>query len=423
MGLHLLYIQFITQIKALRSKKIIAISIINASNLAWYFVIRNQFDTLFQVSSGDKTWIYIGSALFYFFAALSAIIGCALTSKVSHKKFLWSWVTFGAVTQGCLILFKEEIVSIIFGPLLGISLGLGFPYTLTMFSDCTDLEERGRSSGIYLLLSFFMIACAMVANNALSLGLFETIIVLMIIKSTGFLALILDDCTGGAKKKHKKKSESWFSVLRQKDFGLYFFPWLMFLIAVVLTDHLVWADLQKNLDYLRMMEIARPLNYAGTAIFGLISGIITDRFGRKLPIIIGLIIFGFSSALLGIAPSEISVFVHMMTIGVAFGFLMVTYTVIPGDIASNSKEKFYALIGVIPLTIYGGIGAIPRAFNLTVGANIVSPILSAILFLSILPVLQAPETLPQKIINARKIKEHMKKVGELMEKEKKKEKS
>ena len=399
----------------------------NASNLAWYFVIRTRFNTLFQVSSGDPTWIYIGSALFNFFAALSAIIGCVLTSKVNHKKFLWIWIIFGVVSQGCLILFQGQIVSILFGPLLGISLGLGFPYSLTLFSDCTVIEERGRISGIYLLLSFIMIASAMVVNIALELGLIGIIIVLMIIKSTGFLALIITDCVGGTKVNYNKRSESWFSVLRKRNLILYFLPWLMFLIVVVLTDHLVWADIQKNVDYERIMEFSRPLNYAGTAFFGLISGIITDRLGRKYPIIGGLVILGISSIFLGLAPSEISVFIHMMTIGAAFGFLMVTYTVVPGDLADrtspSSKEKIYALIGVIPLTIYGGIGAIPRAFNLSVGANIISPILSAILFLSILPVLQAPETLPQKIINARKIKEHMKKVGELMEKEKKKEKS
>ena len=423
MGLHLLDIRFIIPIQAIKSKKTIAIIILNASNLAWYFVIRLKFETLFQVPSGDKTWIYVGSALFYFFAALSAIIGCALTSKVNHKKFLWSWITFGVITQGCLILFKGEIVSLIFGPLLGISLGIGFPYSLKLLSDCTAIEERGRISGIYLLLSFIMIASAMVTNIALELQLIGIIIVLMIIKSTGFLALIISDCVVGTKVNYKKRTESWFSVLRKRTLILYLLPWLMFLIVVVLTDHLVWADIQTDPDYERIMEFSRPLNYAGTAIFGLISGIITDRLGRKYPIVAGLVILGISSILLGLAPSEASVFIHMMTIGAAFGFLMVTYTVVPGDIASSSKEKFYAIIGVIPLTIYGGIGAIPRALDLTVGANILSPILSVILFLSILPVLQAQETLPQKIINERKIKEHMKKVGELMEEEKKKEKS
>ena len=418
MGLYPLDMQFIIPTKSIKSKKIIAIAILNAGNLAWYFVIRNQFETLFQVSSGDKTWIYVGSALFYFFAAVSAIIGCALTSKVNHKKFLWSWVTFGVITQGCLILFKGEIVSLIFGPLLGISLGVGFPYSLKLLSDCTAIEERGRISGIYLLLSFIMIASAMVTKIALELGLIGIIIVLMIIKSTGFLALIISDCVVSTEVNYKKRIESWFSVLRKRNLILYLIPWLMFLIVAVLTDHLVWADIQKNADYEMVMEVTRPLNYAGTAIFGLISGIITDRLGRKYPIVAGLVILGISSIFLGIVPSKISVFIHMITMGAAFGFLMVTYTVVPGDIASNSKEKIYALIAVIPLTIYGGIGAIPRALDLTASATILSPILSVILFLSILPVLQAQETLPKKIINERKIKEHMKKVGELMENEK-----
>ena len=189
-------------------------------------------------------------------------------------------------------------------------------------------------------------------------------------------------------------------------------------MAIVITEYVVWPTITTDSTYDIAFEIGNPLHYLGTAIFGIVSGILADRVGRKLPNIIGLIILAFSFILMGSSLNEYTVFAHLMAIGIAFGFLMVLSIAVPGDLAfPHSKERFYALILVLPLTIYGGLGAIPSVFGYTAHANIVSPILSAILFIAVLPVYMAEETLPKEEIRRRKLKEHLKKVKKLVEEE------
>ena len=384
------------------------------------FFANTNLEIIFQTFTSEQSWIYIGSSLFYFFGVLSGIIGAVLKDKINNKNFLWIWITFGVLTTGLLLFFKGELFILIIGPLLGISLGLGFPYCLSLFAEFTTKENRGRVSGIILLETFFMASIAIIVNDIIKLGLVGTILLLIILRSTSFLALVIDECKTGQNFKDVKKRKSWTSILTYKGYVYYFVPWLMFIVAAVLTDHLLWPELPKNVDYDYVFEIGNPLHYLGTAIFAMVSGVMADRYGRKPSIIIGLAIFGFSYALIGSIVSPESVFIHLMTIGIAFGFVWVIYIAIPGDLAVGtfefSREKFYALILVLPLAVYGGLGAVPRVFGITVQPNILSPILSLILFLSVITILYAPRILRKSIV-ARKMKEYAKKITELVNEE------
>ena len=47
----------------------------------------------------------------------------------------------------------------------------------------------------------------------------------------------------------------------------------------------------------------------------MLSGFIADRFGRKPPIIIAVVLFGVSYAILGMVTSELSGIIHLTTLG------------------------------------------------------------------------------------------------------------
>lgn len=413
-------LDFISKSLGISSKKLFAITIVNSGTLSWYMFLVN-FQNIFENFTSNQLWIFTGSSLFYLFAVLSAIIGSMLSEKINRRKLLWTWIIFGVLTTSILIFFPTESFILIFGPLLGISLGLGFPFSLTLFADNTTLDNRCRVSGIILLQTFIMLSFAVTIEEMMKLGFLGTIILLIILRSTSLIALILDECK--VKIPIKEITKKWRPTLTYKPFVLYFLPWLMFMIAAVLTDHLIWPELPEGPEFYWVFEIGNPLHYLATAIFSIISGIIGDRYGRRIPIIIGLAILGFSFALMGTTLFPIIVFIHLMAIGTAFGFIWVIYIAIPGDIATCnlrvpfSREKFYAIITILPLTVYGVIGAIPRAFGITAEPNVLSPILSIILFISVIPILQAPETLPKEIVEKIEYDEHIKKVRKVIEKD------
>jgi len=128
---------------------------------------------------------------------------------------------------------------------------------------------------------------------------------------------------------------------------------------------------------------------------------------------------GVSFAFLGLATSPLSVIVYYTISGVAWGFLIVIYLAVPGDVGfPGSREKFYALGITIPLIIYMGFSAISSLSDLSLPPNLLSPILGIILFLSIIPVLRAREVLSNKKLYERRMKEHVDKIGKLIKESK-----
>ncbi len=414
-------VDYISKTIGIPSKKLFAITILNSSILGWYMFFANvNLQIVFESIKNDQSWIYIGSSLFYFFGVLSGVVGAIFHGKINNRKFLLVWITYSILINGFLLFFKGELSLIILGSLLGVSLGLGFPYCLSLFASNTEIKNRGRVSGLILLETFFMASIAIIVNDIANLGLIGTILLQILLRATGYFALITDDCKI-RQKLDNIRIRSWFEIFSYRRYVLYFVPWLVFIIAVVLTDHLLWPTLPLDSSYDIIFQIGDPLHYLATAICAVISGIIADRYGRKPSIILGLAIFGYSYALIGSMVTPISVFIHLMTIGIAFGFVWVIYIAIPGDLSekgifSNSKERFYALICLLPLAIYGGLGAVPRAFGLTVQPNILSPLLSLILFLSVIPIWKAKDTAKQ-VADERTRKKHIEKIGELLQEE------
>jgi len=145
------------------------------------------------------------------------------------------------------------------------------------------------------------------------------------------------------------------------------------------------------------------------------SGFIADHFGRKLSITIGLILLGVSFEILGFAISNSTVLIYLTASGVAWGFFFAIYLTIPGDLSiCGSREKFYSLIAVLPLILLTSVPFLPGLADLTQYSSSFSHILGLILFISIIPVIGANETLPKGKIRERKMKEYLNQVGKVI---------
>ena len=133
-----------------------------------------------------------------------------------------------------------------------------------------------------------------------------------------------------------------------------------------------------------------------------------------------MVLLGIAYALVGLNLTPDTYFFQMILSGLAWGILIVIYNIIPGDLASpGSEERFYTLGLLIPFILYAGINGAGRFFILEAPLDLFSTFLSIVLFLAVIPLLYAKETLSESKIQMIRIQDHIKKVGKTIKEAKK----
>ena len=403
--------RFTTDIK-ISSRKFIAVALLVSSALAWFLLINNYFYDIFNYLGVKGFWADVDLMLFYGFGAFSALIGSSFSQKIGRRILLSAWIIFGVLVLGAILYFQGVVFSLFLSALLGFSVGFGFPSVTAFLSDSTVSEERGRVSGLIILITFILIFMGIAIIPFLGSGIFGIILFCVILRSVGFFSLILDRC-----ERKTGKENTWRSVVAERNFALYLLPWLLFNLAAGLLS---LSDISTRPEIATAREIGLSISYVCMAFSGVAAGLLADRIGRKQPIVIALVLIGSSFALLGYVQIPWTVMIYYAVYGIAWGILFALYLTVLGDLShSLAKEKFYALGTILPLTIFMSASSAPTFLGIEkVPTGLISPILSVIIFASIYPVLRASETLPTNKINARKLKEHLKKVGKLIKESK-----
>jgi len=350
----------------------------------------------------------VGNLLFYSFAVVSGIVGCLISEKVERIKFLRYWTVFGFLTTASVAIFQGVFFVLPLSILLGISFGLGFPTIQALFTEATNFDSRGRIAGLVSTVTLVTVVCILLLGTSLQLTLIPIVIICALLKAASFPALL------GKLEEEEGKKMSWSSVLYSRDFAAYAAPWLIFNLANGI------GFLAKFPAEIESVAALGPVLEFLAAIFAaIIGGILADRIGRKQPMIFGLVILGIGYALFGVLGSSVSYLIYSLVDGAAWGLLVVSYLqVILGDLSSRSgglKARFFALGGIMIPFLTRSIFQETQAFSgLTIPANYLYTVLCFLIFISILPLLRAPETLPESKIRERKLREHVEKVGELV---------
>jgi MFS family permease len=422
-------LSFIAKGIGIPARRLFAITIINAGTLSWYMYFANSVGSqiVFKNFTNNLSLISVGEALFFLTAGVSAFIGVLLSKRINNKRFLFAWILFGVLSSAMILFFKGDIFIFIFGPLLGIAMGLGFPYTYSLLASHTELEQRGRVSGIMLFETFAFAVLAGFVTFEFNFGITGTVTVLVVLMCTRFLGLATGEISSTSKSADQLSSMSRIRIQeKNKTFLMYLIPWILFITIVVLIDHVVWPSLAPSRAENPQIYDALhgpPYTYVGSTIVVVVAGFLADRFGRKIPIFIGLGVLGLSTALLSTVVRPETAFIHHMAIGIAFGFLMTAYSAIPGDLSEKfNAQKFYALTIVPAILIYFGLGSLPQYFGASATAISISWILTSLIFCSIVPVYLAKETLKEEKMRERQIKEYIRKLGKLVQDSKKHEK-
>lgn len=407
-------LKFLTRDVKIPLRRLFAVMLLFSNTLAAFYIFHYYLlDLMFKQIGADSFYFFVARMLFLSLAVSSGIIGSLIVERVDQRKFLWSWLFFGLLVTVSLVFFVGLEFALFSCAMLGVSMGLGFPTCQAFLTESTTVEERGRVAGIAIFVAFAAVVLSFVLADSFNMGLSSLIWAIILLKATSFLALKIDPC-----RREKGPTLPWLSVVVSKGFLSFALPWLIFHLA---NGILVFGSLSS--EFANVEALGSTVELFGTILTVVVAGFAADFFGRKQPLLVGLIMLGISYIFFGLVATPESYFIYLIVEGVAWGLIAVTYMqVILGDLsaASGSKEKFFVLGGImIPLLTFQIFSLVQDWSKLTVPASTLSRFLSIAILLSVVPVFRASETLPESKMRERKLKQHVEKVRKLVEESRK----
>jgi len=370
-----------------------------ASAFLWYFY---AFNFLRQITTSEALLVW---GVNFAGMAVSAVLGAALVTRFSRRTpFLFYWMAGGIVLSFAPLMVDVTgtaglaIVSAVFGGYFG----LGMPACMGYFSASTSAEHRSRIGGVtFLCIGVGVFLLGSIGINDVATNAF----ILAAIRAIGLLILLLLKVDERPIEKEGKVSYTF--ILTDKSFLLYFIPWCMF----SLTNYMVIPVISKSFAE-EFMHFSTIIENILIGIFAVVGGFLADYFGRKRVAIAGFAMLGLGYAILGFAPGNLTGwYFYTIVDGVAWGsFYTIFLITLWGDLSKNhNSEKYYA-IGALPYLTSNFI-------RIWVGSYIAEPVEVAavfsfaafFLFLAVLPLVYAPETLPEKIIKERELKNYIEK--------------
>lgn len=382
---------------SIKDFSIIFILLVNA--LTWFFMFPTVIDGILKgidVTSAQEVLIW---SAYYGGIVISSIIGSIIANKVGRFKFIYAWIVIGIVASIVPILYISVtwIDCLIISILLSSSFGLGIPSCLSYFADVTHVENRGKVGGIILLTIF--IATTILAISFRAIDYPTNLIVFAGWRSLGTIVFLLKPNEINSNLERKIDASSFLEISKNKNFWFYIFAWIMFNLVDVLAGSIVVDSLG---EISKISMIANPILAGITAI---IAGITADRIGRKKIVLYGFISLGIAYAIFGINPSDPFVgYFFVVTNGITIGLFFLTFVlVLWGDISkSGSREKYYAL-GILPFFLTYIIGILLEGV-ISIDDTRIFSIAAFFLFLAVLPLLFALDTLPEKKIELRRLR-------------------
>ncbi len=401
---------------AKKDRFIVVFLLVNA--FAWFFMAPILINKIIESNVTGEQELIISST-YYIGIVLSSIMGATLANKINRIKFIYTWIIFGILASLAPILFTSFtlIDCLVISFFLGASFGLGIPSCLSYFADVTHFENRGRLSGITLLVVNLVAPIFYIASSPSSgLDLNSISILFATWRLLGLTIFFLKPKETSLISE-KKQYISFSEILKDKTFCFYIIAWIMFCLVDRIAGPIVGDSLG---DTSSVIIIVGPII---ASVSALITGIIADWIGRKRIVLYGFILLGIAYAIIGIFPTDLTKYLFIVINSITTGILLVTFIIILwGDISKpGSRAKYYTL-GEMPLflTVLIENGIFEYVTNIP--EERIFPVAAFFLFLAILPILYAPETLPEKKMELRRLRnfaEDAKKAKEIHERKNK----
>jgi hypothetical protein len=370
---------------------------------AVFSAILNGLNLLETEKLGLFTIYFVG-------VAVSAILGSKFFPR-ARAKFLELWLFTGAISTLLLITVYSNglLANALLAFFLGVSIGVGFPSCLSYFADSTFVENRGLIGGIiWSAVGFAVLFFAFLINM---LGQWEAIVLLTVWRlfgGAGFLFL---------NTKHEKlpaqKSPSYLELIRKREILLYLFPWVMFSII-----NFAEAPLLEKVFGAESFAFVQLAEFAFIGIFAIVGGVIADIAGRKRVVITGFVMLGIEyAAMSAFSNSPVTWYLFLVLDGITWGlFASVFFMALWGDLGENYEKEKYYVLGGLPYLLAGFLPILIEPYASVISPTTAFSFASFFLFLAVLPLMYAPETLPEKKIRERELKGYIDKAKKTREK-------
>jgi hypothetical protein len=388
------------------SKETFASAIILSSALIWYFFAAGFLSDAMKAQGSADSVVATVLGIGILSLAAAAFIGVFTVRGLgSRVKFLRFWLAAGVAVSFSVVGVNLGgfISPLIASVVVGAFFGFGMPICLALFAASTQPENRARVGGVAFLAVFMGAVVLRVVSNSEALVAMGLLSTLMAVGLTASLKLNVKHTDVG------RDTVSYFSVLRSRGFLLYFVPWIMFTAVNYLARPITTQMFSEE-----FLQSSTLIANVLAGVFAVVFGFFGDIVGRKRLVIAGFALVGLGYACLGLFQEAVwGWWFYSIADGVAWGaFYTIFVMTIWGDLAEGRGiEKYYML------------GSLPFLFSLFIQFNLATVVYSLpttaifsfasiFLFLAVLPLAYAPETI-EKTLKRRELETYVEKAKRL----------
>jgi MFS family permease len=395
------------------SGRTVAANIVIVGNaFVWYSYAFSFLTTAISSAGLSDNFLFIIGI--HFLGVFSSVIFGELVSRKFKNRipFLLYWMAAGVFLSLIPLVANVSTYTgiLILSVITGVTFGFGIPACLGYFAASTEAANRGRLGGItFLLIGVGAYLLSLMGNNNTTLA----ILILATWKIVGVVLLFaLKPEETNVEQKHKIP---YSFVLSNKNFILYFIPWTMFLFVNSLT-----FPINEEHFSTELVRLSSSIEFVLGGVSAVVFGFLADSKGRKRLVVAGFALLGLGNAILGFSSGNIlSWWFFTFVDGIAWGiFVTIFLFTLWGDLAEEQRSERYYAIGVLPYLLSTflrySIGALIA--DSIYGYSLIFSFASFFLFLAVLPLVYAPETLPDKIMKDRELKNYIEKAQKEAEK-------
>jgi MFS family permease len=371
------------------------------NSFVWYIITYIIFSDIIKNRTPQfEIGLY---SIYYISVAIAAISGAKIFPRFRLKSLI-VWMIFGAISTFLLFFITDEsfLISGLIASVLGISVGIGLPSCLSFFADITKIENRSFVGGIiWSLVGVFVLGFAFLYSILIPE---EMLIFLISWRILG--VLIFKFLSRNYKKSEVQEAPSYFDLLKDKKILLYLFPWLMFSIINFAEAPIIERAIREVGEDPVILSL---ITWSLVGLFAIIGGYIADVVGRKRVIIAGFVMLGIEYATMSTFYNQVfAAYLFTILDGVSWGLLFsVFFMSLWGDLGQyHIKEKYYVL-GGLPYLLANFLYVVINSIEARIPVSTAFTVASFFLFLAILPLIYTTETLPEKKIKERELKNYL----------------